>query len=423
MNIVMICKKYIIYVIVVLCATSFYTHQFFPESSERFTVAKNDHKKAKKERSRIILKIIDKSKDTALYNEFQLQNKITNSLWDNYLNIKKEEKLFGFKSARYFVERFGLMLCIFIYALYNLVTSFLKEPTNAGVKIIHTFIISVCFNYFYWIFQSFQDLSKTTYVFMTLFSAILVSLGVYFITKYKKTTIQKLEVNNKEAQNTIELLEKEVLIKQEEQRAEERQRISEELHDGVLGKLFGTRMGLGFLDLSKSESKEKYQSFLDELQEIEKEIREVSHKLNTNLNGLDIGFLQIVKQLFIDRSKLHGFSYSIHSDKSIDWNIVNEIDKVNLYRIIQESLQNTIKHARAKNVNLFLNRENKGVLIKIEDDGYGFDTSKSKKGIGLKNIQSRVKRLNGNFKISSELNKGTVLNIQIPIREKLTKVG
>lgn len=256
---------------------------------------------------------------------------------------------------------------------------------------------------------------------MCIFSGGLTSLAFYFFRKYRKGTFQKLEEENKKAIESINRLEKEVLIKQEEQRAEERQRISEELHDGVLGKLFGTRMGLGFLDLSKSESKEKYQSFLDELQEIEKEIREVSHKLNTNLNGLDIGFLQIVKQLFIDRSKLHGFSYSIHSDKSIDWNIVNEIDKVNLYRIIQESLQNTIKHARAKNVNLFLNRENNGVLIKIEDDGYGFDTSKSKTGIGLKNIQSRVKRLDGKFIISSELNKGTVLNIQIPTREKLTK--
>ncbi|WP_348707010.1 hypothetical protein [Tenacibaculum sp. 190524A02b] len=138
------------------------------------------------------MELIESTKGTEIYNRFQLSKNKTDSAWERLKKAKEDEKVFGFTSLRYFIERFGLMLCIFVYALYNLVKSSLRERKNIGAMVMHSFIISISFFYFYWIFQSFQDVSIITYIFMTVFSAALVSIAVYFITKYNKDRITKL---------------------------------------------------------------------------------------------------------------------------------------------------------------------------------------------------------------------------------------
>ncbi|CAL2086769.1 hypothetical protein [Tenacibaculum sp. 190524A02b] len=178
--------------VAIACATLFYSHQFIPERSERYNIAQNEYKSLKKEKDKILIDLIETTKGTDIYRKFKESRKNTYLAWDNYQKVKKEEKVLGFQSIRYFIERFGLMLCIFMYALYNLIKSYLREPKNIGAKFIHTFIISITFFYFYWIFQQFQDVSRFTYYFMTVFSAILVTLAVYLITKYNKDRITKL---------------------------------------------------------------------------------------------------------------------------------------------------------------------------------------------------------------------------------------
>lgn len=417
-------KDVLTYVLVLLCGTMFYLHKFIDPFSDNYRSKLKMHKSIKKYRTQSILNIIEDSKGSSNHEEYLKYKTLTDEAWKEFQDAKKEEKILGFKSIHFFIERFGLTVLIFTYALFNLFRSFYFERKNISNKVFHTFVLSVGVFNLFWIFNTFQDFSDFTYFFMTIFSAFILSVGVYLFIKYRKTTIQKLEENNQEAQSTIEQLEKEVLTKQEKEREEERQRISEELHDGALGKLFGTRMGLGFLDLSNTQSKEKYQSFLNELQEVEKEIREVSHKLSTNLDGSDIGFVGIVEQLLKDKSVLNKSNYTLDIDKSINWKSINEVHRVNLYRIIQEALQNIIKHAKAKNVRITITYNNNRINTEIKDDGVGFDTSKRKKGIGVNNIKSRVKRLKGSLLINSESNKGTSLNIEFPFRAKeLDSIG
>lgn len=246
---------------------------------------------------------------------------------------------------------------------------------------------------------------------------LLISSLLYFIRVQKvKTEKLLLETEQQKANEQVYLLTLKQQAILEEEKVKERNRISEELHDGILGRLFGTRVGLGFLDLQADEdTQEQHQSFLEELQDIEKEIRDVSHKLNDNFNSSEINFTTIIGQLIKDKSALGGFTSALQIDKNIAWDHINELVKVNVYRIVQESLQNIIKHAEAKNIALNFSTTDEQLSVQLKDDGKGFNIKKNKKGIGMKNMKSRIQKLNGTIDFISEKGKGTSIHIKIPI--------
>lgn len=247
---------------------------------------------------------------------------------------------------------------------------------------------------------------------------VLVLMLVLFIWRQKvKNDILLFENEQQKANEQIYLISLKQQEKLENEKIKERNRISEELHDGVLGKLFGTRMNLGFLAI-KGDKKtlKQHQLYLDELQTIEKEIRNVSHELNNNIDSSQINFSKIITDVLKVKSKLGGFKFELKLEESIDWQQINQIIKVNLYRIIQEALQNIIKHASAKNVGLLFNIENEKLVLTIKDDGVGFDSTQKRKGIGMKNMTSRTKKINGEFTVLPNPKGGTQLKIKIPLK-------
>jgi signal transduction histidine kinase len=251
-------------------------------------------------------------------------------------------------------------------------------------------------------------------------SLFLIFILFYFLIVQKiKNENLLLETAQQQSNEQVYLLTLNQQSKLEEEKIKERNRISEELHDGILGRLFGTRIGLGFIKVDAEEkNNKKYQLFLNELQNIEKEIRKVSHQLSDNFDGSEVNFTSIVKQLILNKSEVGNFKYESDFDENINWYLLNPIIKVNLYRIIQEATQNIIKHANAKNVCIMFYLKNNSLILSISDDGVGFDSKKKRNGIGLKNIKSRVKKLNGVCFVSSALNKGTKIKIEIPIPKK-----
>jgi len=247
---------------------------------------------------------------------------------------------------------------------------------------------------------------------------ILITLSLFYIVKVQKSKNKnlQLETEQQKANEQIYILTLNQQEKLENEKRIEQNRISEELHDGILGNLFGTRVGLGFLKLNGSTTTlNKYQSFLNDLQDIEKEIRDVSHRLNDNIGNIEIGFSSIIYQLLNKRSKMGNFNSELLISDEIVWDDINKIIKVNLYRILQEALQNIIKYAKAKQVTLHFTIENGNLILIITDDGIGFNTSKRNKGIGIKNIKSRAVKLNASLQINSSINKGTTINIEIPL--------
>jgi signal transduction histidine kinase len=200
---------------------------------------------------------------------------------------------------------------------------------------------------------------------------------------------------------------------------EEQDRISKELHDGVVADMTGIRLVLISLNAKADNSAVAYRAeLLKELENVTEEIRSVSHNLYHAASQKMYNFVESVKDL-IEKFKAASptIDYQFIYQKSFDWDAIENDIKINLYRILQESIQNSIKHANANSI--FINFEvlENTIITTIEDDGLGFDTQKSKKGIGVKNITSRVKQLNGDWEIHSTQGKGTKIVIKVPLEK------
>ncbi len=205
----------------------------------------------------------------------------------------------------------------------------------------------------------------------------------------------------------------------EENRVKEKKRIAQELHDGVLGRLFGARLNLDSLNrFNDEESINSRFNYLSELKNIEQDIREISHDLNREKYVLINNFVAIVTNLLEEQKNSFEAELTANIDESIQWDKVSNVVKINLYRIIQESLQNINKYANAKHLNVELKKEGDQILLKITDDGIGFDVNTKKKGIGLQNMLSRVTECEGAFDIKSKKGSGTTVIISVPLEKK-----
>jgi two-component system NarL family sensor kinase len=259
----------------------------------------------------------------------------------------------------------------------------------------------------------------TQNILISIIAAIsILSLGLLYFIRLQKGKHQKLLFDQKQQEANEEIYG--LMLKQqtklEEGRVQERHRIAEDLHDGILSNLLGTRMNLGFLDLKgDNETMADYHRFLNEIQKIEKEIRSLSHELKGEDVPAITNFESIVDEYLKTQSLVGNFKSNI-INKGISFDIINDFIKVNIFRILQEAVQNIIKHAQAKNVliNFYLNKEHLNLII--EDDGIGFHVDNDKKGIGLKNIASRVQKIKGSLRIDTIPNKKTSIHIIVPVK-------
>lgn len=250
--------------------------------------------------------------------------------------------------------------------------------------------------------------------FLVLISCI--ALLLYVIREQRSKNIQfRLKEAQQKANEEIYNL---MLVRQQqldEVVQKEKQRIARELHDGVLGRLFGTRINLDGLNNSDDEaSKQSRENYINELKIIEQDIREISHELNReNLNIIN-NFVAILTNLLEEQKEVSQADLKYRIDSRIKWDKIDNNIKINVFRIIQEALQNINKYAEAKNIEIILNQEAETMMhLTISDDGVGFDTDRKAKGIGIKNMESRVKSCNGSFEIKSKKGKGTKISISL----------
>ena len=211
----------------------------------------------------------------------------------------------------------------------------------------------------------------------------------------------------------------------EEGRDLEKKRLSKELHDGVLGRLFGLRLNLDGLNAyDDNDAKQQRLEYLDELKIIEQDLREISHELSRENLLLINNFVSIINSLIESQSKINSAKIKLIITDDIDWDVLSNMAKINLYRILQEALQNINKHANASNILVHFRKDTKGnLLFNVEDDGIGFDTKdKKKKGIGTKNIVERVQQCSGTIDIKSENGKGSKIIITFPLDNQNIKL-
>lgn len=205
----------------------------------------------------------------------------------------------------------------------------------------------------------------------------------------------------------------------DESRNKEKKRLAQDLHDGVLGRMFGLRLNLDSLNNNNDEETvNRRLELLNELKTIEQDIREISHDLNREKLVLINNFVSIVHNLLEEQRNSYSVNLIYTIDTTINWDKINNSVKINLYRILQEGLQNINKYANAKNISAEIKGDKENIYLKIKDDGIGFDVNKKSKGIGMQNMIARTHECQGIIDVNSEKNNGTQITITIP---KVTK--
>ena len=207
--------------------------------------------------------------------------------------------------------------------------------------------------------------------------------------------------------------------KMEEGRIKEKKKIAQELHDGVLGRLFGARLNLDSLNkIDGADAESKRNNYLTELKNIEQDIREISHDLSREKSALINNFVAIFNNLLEEQAAAHSSKVISNISEDIKWDKINNNLKINIYRITQEALQNINKYAKADRITINISTLANSIQLSIVDNGIGFDIVKKSKGIGMQNITSRAQHCNGLVDITSVKGEGT--HIKITFQDTLT---
>lgn len=264
-----------------------------------------------------------------------------------------------------------------------------------------------------------QEKNKTLiYVF-----SICTLIGLFFYV-YKTQQARNRELLFKQQQQIANEDIYNLMISQQNDieltRIREKKKVAQDLHDGVLGRMFGVRISLDSLDkVDEAEAAPKRKKYLSELKNIEEDIREISHDLNREKSELINNFIAILKKLFEDQKNNYRSKLIESFDSNIKWELVSNTVKINLYRIVQEALQNCNKYANAKTIKVEFKSEIDHLVLSIFDDGIGFNPKRTKNGIGLHNIQYRAAECKGIVLLKSAKGEGALLVIKIPIDQKI----
>lgn len=260
--------------------------------------------------------------------------------------------------------------------------------------------------------------TQKTIITIILISLILLGLFIFLFfnqrSKNKELFYSKQkEVHSKELLEATQIQQE----KLEEGQILEQKRISQELHDGVMGKLSSIRLNLFSLKMNRDdETIEHSLSYIDKIQEVEKEIRNIAHDLNEKTFSVNSSFKSMIANLLKIFKTDTKIDYFLNiSDEEIFENLQNSI-KIHCYRILQEATQNIRKHSGASEVIISFHLEPTTLIFKIIDNGNGFIVEASENGIGIINMKSRVKEMNGDFRIKSSLEKGTEITLAIPLK-------
>lgn len=261
---------------------------------------------------------------------------------------------------------------------------------------------------------TFKEKINTYYIVFIFIFIVLIILLLYAYKQRAKSMKQRDELHalamEKEKQNSkISTLT--ALLEGQEQ---ERGRLARDLHDGLGGLLSGTKLQLSSLDPYKSESiEDEISKSITQIDGAVEELRRVAHNLMPDLlmkYGLEVAIQEFA-------SRVSNSALEIHTEFINYTNSISEEKQLILYRIIQELVNNAIKHADTSEIIIQISEEENVLNLTVEDNGKGFDPTglNVRKTAGFHNIESRVQFLKGTMNITSEQNIGTSIELQIPI--------
>lgn len=254
-----------------------------------------------------------------------------------------------------------------------------------------------------------QSALLNTIFIIAIAALLLIGFSLYLnFQKSRKIERQRIAELEKEKQ----LMGIEAMLKGQE---EERRRLARDLHDGLGSLLSGVKISFSNLkehiDMTPANTR-SFEKTLEQLDRTIAELRKVAHNLMPEALAR-FGLKSAMKD-FCESIRLGGSIEIICEQLGIDRELGNIAD-VNVYRIVQELINNAINHGKAGNILVQLTKTTDKTLITVEDDGQGFevDTLKKASGIGWTNIQSRVNYFNGIIDIESKPREGTTVNIEL----------
>jgi len=193
----------------------------------------------------------------------------------------------------------------------------------------------------------------------------------------------------------------------------ERKRIANDLHDSIGPLLSSVKLQINSVDISSPEDEKIIQNAGKYLDEIIGSMREISYNLLPNTLQRK-GLMEALREFAANISAKHPTAIEVLVKNEVT--IARE-KEIHVFRILQEIIHNTIKHARANHLQLHFGTENRELVILTRDDGQGFDAEKLRRGsegFGLKSMESRVDMLNGNMEVKSGT-QGTSFLIRVPL--------
>ena len=250
---------------------------------------------------------------------------------------------------------------------------------------------------------------RNNYLFGALALLLIAGFVLYRSQQTRKLSDEK--IRNLEQQQ--KLLALDYMLQGQE---EERKRIARDLHDGLGGLL--SSASLQMQNIQKEIDKLSELSLFNKAEKMIdnacREVRRIAHDMMPSAL-IDLGLMDAVEDL-ADKIRIQG-NLIVNVKSDFDESVLSDAQSVNLYRIVQEFCNNTIKHAKASEINLTFTKDNQKLLVDLSDNGIGYDRADQNlhEGIGLKSMESRTKYLGGEFNDRTVPGKGCRYIMMIPL--------
>ncbi len=252
--------------------------------------------------------------------------------------------------------------------------------------------------------------------------AVTLFLGVV-VAGFSFVNISRLERRSENERRRIEHAEQELrLLSQKLVQAQEAERksISRELHDEIGQMLTGLRLELRNLQELRMAPGSGFEDHIAESKDLAEKalrsIRDLAMGLRPSMLD-DLGLGPALEWQAREFSRRNGIPATVDIDGDLE-NLPEDL-RTCVYRVVQESLTNCARHAKAKNVRVTVHGSKGSLAITVQDDGVGFDAASShSQGLGLIGMGERVRELGGSVTVSSALNRGTLLDITLPLERE-----
>lgn len=240
------------------------------------------------------------------------------------------------------------------------------------------------------------------YIAVLIAASVLGVILVYFIITIIRQQRKNLALHKEKIQAEINTLEK------------ERKRIASDLHDELGPLLSAVRLQINSLNTEDKEDEEIIDKSNMHIDTILHRLREISNDLMP-LVLVRKGLVTAIREYVEKLNNIHSLQVAFSSEAIM---IPSKETEIHLYRIVQEIIHNTVKHARARTLRLNFEMQESKLVLRAEDDGAGFDYQAALRngtGLGLFNLASRVEILQGDIYIDSKPGKHTQYTIEVPL--------